>query len=76
MIPDGPAPMTRASMPTLALSLSRPWMAQEAGSMSVASSSEMLWILKTLRASLQGRGKRFVSYSTYLSDNVPATKVK
>ena len=46
----GPAPNMRTDEPSLGEILSRPWAAQEAGSSKVASTSERLWILKTLPA--------------------------
>lgn len=44
----GPAPNMRTEEPSFGAILSRPWAAQEAGSRRVASTSDKLWILKTL----------------------------
>jgi len=46
--PVGPAPNIRTLEPRRGRILSRPWQAQDAGSINVASTSDMLWILKTL----------------------------
>jgi hypothetical protein len=46
--PVGPAPNINTEEPSLGLILSSPWHAQLAGSISVASTSEMCWILKIL----------------------------
>jgi hypothetical protein len=48
--PVGPAPNIKTDEPSLGAILSRPWAAQDAGSRRVASTSERLWILKTLPA--------------------------
>lgn len=45
MRPVGPAPMSRTLAPKGICSLSMPWMAHEAGSSRVASSSVRFWIL-------------------------------
>lgn len=46
--PDGPAPNISALDPSRGRILSSPWQAHDAGSISVASTSLRLWILKIL----------------------------